>query len=197
VSTWQEAHHSGSITARYVFNNARMRISRFPSLVDDVTVRLIAGVVLLVGIAALAAHQWWLYAVLAADFALRSVYGPSASPVALLVARFVRPRVPAAPRPTAGPPKRFAAAIGAVMTAAATALWLVNAATGAAAAATAVVAIGVVMVVFPALEALLGVCVGCIAFGWLMRLGLIPEHVCVECADITLRARSLQTARRA
>lgn len=164
-----------------------MRISRFPNIVDDVTVRLIAGVVLLLAVVALAAHQWWLYVVLAADFALRAGWGPSASPVAIVVNRWVRPRVPAGPRYTAGPPKRFAAAIGAVLTAAAGVLWLAGA-------STPVVVIGVVMVVFPALESLAGVCVGCIVFGWLMRLGVIPESVCLECADITRRAAQRQAS---
>ena len=61
------------------------RISRFPSIVDDVSVRLIAAVVLLLGTVALAAHQWWLYAVLALDFILRAGWGPSASPFARAV----------------------------------------------------------------------------------------------------------------
>lgn len=164
-----------------------MRISRFPNIVDDVTVRLVAGVVLVLGVLALAAHQWWLYAVLAADFVLRAGWGPSASPVARFVGRFVRPRVATAPRYTAGPPKRFAATIGAVLTLAATGLWLAGA-------ATPVVVIGVVMVVFPALEALAGVCVGCLVFAGLMRLGLIPESVCVDCANIGRRAAARSTA---
>ena len=49
-------------------------------------------------------------------------------------------------------------------------------------------------VVFPALEAGLGICVGCIVFGWLMRVGLVPESVCVECADITARTRRSQAS---
>jgi hypothetical protein len=163
-----------------------MRISRFPSLVDDVTVRLIAGLVLLLAVLALGTGAWWLYAVLAGDFVLRAGWGPSASPLAR-VAKAVRPRLAAAPRWTAGPPKRFAAAIGAVLTVAATALWLAGT-------TTPVVVIGVVMVVFPALEAGLGVCVGCIVFGWLMRVGLVPESVCVECADITARTRRSQAS---
>jgi hypothetical protein len=164
-----------------------MRISRFPSIVDDVSVRLVAGVVLVLGVTALAAQQWWLYAVLAVDFVLRSGWGPGASPIARLVQTTIRPRLAAAPRYTAGPPKRFAAAIGAVLTVAATALWLAGT-------TLPVVLIGVVMVVFPALEALAGICVGCIVFGWLMRLGLIPESICVDCADITKRAAAKQTA---
>src|SRR5512145_3305713 len=148
-----------------------MRVSRFPSLVDDITVRLIAAVVLVVGAVALGTQQWWLYAVLAADFTLRAALGPDASPVAQLVRRLVRPRIAAAPRPTAGPPKRFAASIGAVMTGAATLLWVLGVATGSPSASAAVVAIGVVMVVFPALEAVFGICVGCILFSGLMRVG--------------------------
>jgi hypothetical protein len=157
------------------------RVSRFPSIVDDVSVRLVAALVLAAGILALAAHQWWLYAVLAVDFVLRAGWGPSASPVARVVQRWVRPRVHLAPRPTAGPPKRFAAAVGAVLTAAATLLWLAGA-------GIPVVVIGVAMVAFPALEALAGVCLGCTVFGWLMRAGLVPDSVCVDCADITRRA---------
>ena len=159
-----------------------MRISRFPNIVDEVAVRLIAGVVLVLGVVALATQQWWLYLVLAADFILRAGWGPSASPVAQLVRRWIRPRVSAAPRYTAGPPKRFAAAIGAVLTVAASSLWLAGT-------TVPVVIIGVVMVVFPALESLGGICVGCIVFGWLMRLGVIPESVCLECADISRRSK--------
>lgn len=163
-----------------------MRISRFPNIVDEITVRLIAGVVLVLSLGALAFHQWWLYAVLALDFVLRSGWGPSTSPVARLVQRFVRPRVSQPPRYTAGPPKRFAAAIGAVLTVAATVLWLAGT-------VVPVVVIGVVMVVFPALESLGGICVGCIVFGWLMRLGVIPESVCVECATISRRVAAPQS----
>ncbi|HEY7721350.1 MAG TPA: DUF4395 domain-containing protein [Pedococcus sp.] len=171
-----------------------MRISRFPSLVDDITVRLIAAVVLVVGAVALATQQWWLYALLAADFTLRAALGPDASPVARFVRSALRPRIAAPPRPTAGPPKRFAAAIGAVMTGAATLLWVLSAATGSQAASAAVVVIGVVMVVFPALEAVLGVCVGCILFSGLMKIGLVPDDVCLECADLSQRARAARSA---
>lgn len=168
-----------------------MSTSRFPTVVDDVTVRLIAAVVLVIGVLALGLQQWWLYAVLAVDFVLRAALGPRASPIAVAVNRWVRPRVPTAKRPTAGPPKRFAAAIGAVLTVAATALWLLGVVTGSSAAITAVVVIGVVMVVFPLLEAAFGLCVGCRLFSVLMRLGLVPEEVCLDCADIT-RRRSAQ-----
>lgn len=164
-----------------------MRISRFPSIVDEVTVRLTAALVLVLAVVALAAHAWWLYAVLAVDFLLRAGWGPSWSPLARVAQKLFRPRLATKPRYTAGPPKRFAAAIGAVFTVAATVLWLAGT-------TIPVVLIGAVMVVFPALESLAGICVGCIVFGWLMRVGLIPDSVCVECADISRRASARQAA---
>lgn len=156
---------------------------RFPRVVDDVAVRLIAAVVLVLAIVAFALHQWWIYPLLAIDFTLRTAFGPSASPVARGVQRFIRPRVKALKHPTAGPPKRFAAGIGAVLTTVAAILWLLGSA------APVVMTIGVVMIVFPALEAILGICVGCRLFGVLMKLGMVPEEICLECADISLRQR--------
>lgn len=154
---------------------------RFPRVVDDVSVRLIASIVLLLAMAALALHQWWIYAVLAVDFILRTRFGPGASPIALGVQHLVRPRVRALKRPTAGPPKRFAAGVGAVLTSVAAALWVLGLAN------PVVVSIGFIMVIFPALEAIVGLCVGCKVFGVLMRLGVVPQEICLECADISLR----------
>ena len=164
-----------------------MSRTRFPRTVDDVMVRVVAAEVLLLAALALALQQPWLYAVLALDFVLRSVVGPPVSPLARLAA-VVRPRLAAAPRLTAGPPKRFAAAIGAVLTVAATVSWYL------AGWPALTWGIGVVMVVFPALEAALGLCVGCLVFSGLMRVGLIPRAVCAECADITLRLSARRRA---
>ena len=158
---------------------------RFPRVVDDVTVRLIAAVVLILALVALDLQQQWIYLVLAADFILRTIFGPKASPVAQIVIRFVRPRVHVTSRPTAGPPKRFAAGIGAVLTSSAAILWLLGVAS------PALVTIGVIMVVFPALESIVGICVGCKLFGVLMKLGVVPEEICLECADISLRRRQV------
>jgi len=162
--------------------------SRFPRVVDDVNVRLIASVVLVLAIAALALNQWWIYAVLAIDFTLRTSFGPRASPLAQVVVRFVRPRITAAVRPTPGPPKRFAACIGAALTSIAAVLWVLGVAS------PVVVMIGVIMIAFPALEAVLGFCVGCKVFGVLMKLGVVPEEICLECSDISLRGTATSPA---
>lgn len=39
------------------------------------------------------------------------------------------------------------------------------------------------------LESAFGFCLGCKAFGLLMRVGVIPESTCVACADVTRRVR--------
>lgn len=157
---------------------------RIPTVVDEVNVRLIAAVVLVVGAVALATGQRWLYAVLAIDFLVRAIVGPRHSPIARLVAEWIRPRVRVAARPTAFAPKRFAAAIGAAMTGALTVLWLVGLALPAGSGAgvgVAMVVISGVMILFPALEALLGLCVGCKMFYLLGRLGLVDEELCIDC----------------
>jgi hypothetical protein len=54
----------------------------------------------------------------------------------------------------------------------------------------------VVLILFlPAagLESIVGYCVGCKVFGLLMRAGFVPQEVCAECADISLRLRASQS----
>lgn len=164
-----------------------MSSPRFPRTLDDVTVRVVAAEVLVVAVVALATRQPWWYAVLAVDFVLRAGFGPRWSPLARFASAVVRPRLSVAARPTAGPPKRFAAAIGAALT-------IVAALAYPAGWPTATWVIGAVMVLFPALEAVFGLCVGCVVFSGLMRLGVIPQSVCVECADITRRLSARQRA---
>jgi hypothetical protein len=43
------------------------------------------------------------------------------------------------------------------------------------------------LVVAAGLESVLGLCLGCRVFALLMGLGLVPEQVCAECADISGR----------
>jgi hypothetical protein len=39
------------------------------------------------------------------------------------------------------------------------------------------------------LEGFLGFCLGCAIFGWLIRSGVVPDSVCVECGDLSVRYR--------
>jgi hypothetical protein len=80
-----------------------------------------------------------------------------------------------------GPPKRFAQGVGLLFSGAASLLW----ATGNLGAAQVVIA---ALVVAAGLESFFAICLGCIMFGVLMRMGVIPEDICEECSNIHLRS---------
>ena len=137
-----------------------------------------AGSVAVLAVLAIAFQQGWLLPVLAYGFLARTLTGPKLSPLAFVATRVVTPRLHVAHRYSPGPAKRFAQAIGAAFTVSATLLWF------AAGAHTAALALVGVVAVFASLEAAAGLCVGCQAFYLGMRLGLVPPHVCEECARV-------------
>jgi hypothetical protein len=153
----------------------------FPDPVNEVSARLVATGVVVMAVGAIALDQRWLTLVLAYGFVARVLTGPTLSPLGQLVTRVVTPRLPIAPRPVPGPPKRFAQGIGAAFTLVATVLTFGFQAWGAAR-----VVLGM-LVVAASLEAFAGLCLGCRAFAVLMRVGLIPASVCRSCADIWAR----------
>jgi hypothetical protein len=148
----------------------------FPDPVDEVSARLVATGVVVLTVATIAFDQPWFIAVLAYGFLARVATGPRLSPLGLLVTRVVRPRLDVEPRLIPGPPKRFAQAVGAAFTLTAAVLALGFGQVGAA-----YVVLGL-LVVAASLEAFAGFCLGCQAFGLLMRFGVIPTEVCERCA---------------
>ena len=153
----------------------------FPDQVDEVSARLVAGGVVFLAAITILFDQPWLTALLAYGFIARVLTGPRLSPLGLLVTRVVRPRVPAEPRLIPGPPKRFAQAIGAVVTTLAAVCALALDWTTGAEVLTAL------MVVFATLESVFRLCVGCKIFAALMAAGVIPDEICAECANIWAR----------
>ena len=154
----------------------------FPNPVNEVAARVVAGVVALLALACIVFAQPWLLVVLAYGFVARVLTGPTLSPLGRLATRVVAPRLPLPDRPVAGPPKRFAQGIGAVLSICAVVLAYGVDAPGAAYALAAAIAVAAT------LESAFGFCIGCRLFAGLMRLGVVPESVCLECADISLRA---------
>lgn len=150
----------------------------FPDPVNEVAARLTAGGVVVLGASAIALSARWVAVVLAVGFALRVLWGPRFSPLALLATRVVVPRLGLAPRLVAGPPKRFAQFIGLVFSAVAVALLFPL---GAHAAGYAVLG---ALALAATLESVAGVCLGCRAFALLMRVGVVPAEVCERCNDI-------------
>ena len=94
----------------------------FPNPVDEVSARLVAGGVVTMAAATIALDEPRLLAPLVYGFAARALTGPTLSPLGQLVTKVVRPRLPAAPRPVPGPPKRLAQATGLALSATSAAL---------------------------------------------------------------------------
>ncbi len=151
----------------------------FPEYLNEKAARVVAGVVLTAVIVVLATGWYWLLAPLAYGFWARVLTGPKLSPLGWLASRVIAPRL-GEPKLVPGTPKRFAQGMGAVMSTAALLLALFVSHTAA----------DVVLIAFlPAagLESIVGYCVGCQMFSLLMRVGVIPESVCAECADVSAR----------
>jgi Domain of unknown function (DUF4395) len=152
----------------------------FPNPLNEKAARVVAGTVMVVSAVALATSTYWLFIPLAYGFVARALTGPTLSPLARLASGVIAPRL-GAPHYVAGPPKRFAQAIGAVLTSAGaiTAVGFGLHTLGDVLLATMIIAAG--------LESIFAFCVGCRVFGLLMRAGLVPAQVCAECADISAR----------
>ena len=157
-----------------------MALPAFPNPVNELSARLVAGGVVLMAAATIAFDLEWMTLVLAYGFTARVLAGPRYSPLALVVTRIVTPSLPVDGRLVPGPPKRFAQLLGAIFTVTAALLTFA----GRFDLAQWVLA---VLLVPASLEAFAGFCVGCWLFNQLMRAGVIPESVCLECADLSRR----------
>jgi hypothetical protein len=151
----------------------------FPNPVNEKAARVVAGVVMVVALVALLTSAYWLLAPLAYGFWARVLTGPTLSPLGRFATRVAAPPL-GAPKYVPGPPKRFAQGMGAAFTTTAGILALTGVTTGAD------LLLGA-LVVAAALESILAFCLGCQVFAGLMQLGLIPESICLECAQVSHR----------
>jgi hypothetical protein len=152
----------------------------FPNPVNDKAARTVAAGVLIGVILTLATGWYWLLIPITYGFWARVLTGPKLSPLGWTAMNVIAPRlgekvyVP-------GPPKRFAQGMGTVMSSLALLFGVILG-------NHAVADVFLVMFIFAAgLEAIFGYCLGCKAFAVLMRVGVIPDDVCAECADISGR----------
>ena len=159
------------------------KLLNFPSEVNDTSARIVASGAVLMA-AGYAVSGWsWILIPLTYGFTARVLSGPTFSPLARLATQVITPRLQGPHRIVPGPPKRFAQGIGALFSITASALYLFDLGTASRWVAAALAG--------PAfLEAAFGFCVGCKMFAGLMKIGVIPESVCVECSDISSRLRA-------
>jgi hypothetical protein len=160
------------------------RFFSFPNPVNDAAARTVALGVVTMSVVALLTNTAWLLIPLTYGFVARVAAGPKISPLGQFAVRIAAPRLTKWQKPLPGPPKRFAQAMGLAFSGTATIVWL-TAGWGDAR------WILIPLIFAASLEGFLGYCLGCTVFGWLMRVGVIPEEICLECADITRRYASV------
>lgn len=152
----------------------------FPNPVNDYAARSTAGLVIVLAVVAIAVNHPVVYGLLALGFALRVAAGPRFSLFGQLSVRVIAPKVWRRTKLVPGPPKRFAQTVGLAFSVTALVLSL----TGFGLAAQIVVG---ALIAAAFLEFAFGLCLGCVAFGYLQRAGVIPADVCEACNDISLR----------
>jgi Domain of unknown function (DUF4395) len=155
------------------------RLFSFPNPVNEKAARVVAGVVLIAATVTIATSFYWLAIPLAYGFWARVLTGPTLSPLGWLAQRVIAPRL-GPPKPVPGPPKRFAQGMGAFMSTLALVLAF-------AVSHTAADIVLVMLVCAAGLEAIFAYCLGCRVFAVLVRVGVIPQSVCAECAELSAR----------
>ena len=156
----------------------------FPNPANETSARLVAAGVVIISATFLLTNSTLLLLALTYGFAARVAAGPAFSPLALFVTRVVTPKLNFNHKFVPGPPKRFAQTIGLTFAASALVLTLLDYSF----AANLVIA---ALIFAATLESVFAICLGCIMFSSLMKLGVIPQSVCESCNDITLRPQSV------
>ena len=142
---------------------------RFPDPVNETSARIVAGGVVLMGLAFLTMGSGWILLPLAYGFVARVLTGPSLSPLGLFATRVATPRLPGPHRMVPGPPKRFAQGIGVGFSGGAAIAWSVGASPLA-------YALIVGLVVAATLESVFAICLGCVVYNRIWG--------CKDCADV-------------
>jgi hypothetical protein len=166
------------MSTRFMTDPRSRRLFSFPNPVNEVSARLVAAGVVVLTITTIATHSALLLVLLAYGFVARVLTGPTLSPLGQLVTRGLAPRLQVRPKYVAGPPKRFAQLIGAILSVSAVILHF-----GFGLDTAALVLVGAISVA-ATLESVFALCLGCTIFAVLMRRGWISEEVCERCNDL-------------
>jgi hypothetical protein len=158
-----------------------MGLLGFPDPVNETSARVVAAGVVTMATSAVVFDQPWVLAPLTYGFAARVATGPKLSPLGQFATRVVTPRITRPAKFSPGPPKRLAQGMGLTMSGAALAL---NYGFGRKRAAYTVLS---GLIGAASLEAFFGICLACKMFPALVRLGIVPETACEDCADLSTR----------
>lgn len=161
------------------------KIFGFPNPVNETSARIVAAGAVAMSVLFLVTQNGWVLVPLTYGFWARVLAGPRFSPLGRLATQVITPRLRVDHKFTAGPPKRFAQGMGTAFTTVASVLWVLDFHFAA----------GVTIAMLTAaasLEAFAGFCCGCAIFSQLMKWNLVPESVCLDCADISRRVAAVR-----
>ena len=153
----------------------------FPELINEPAARLVASGVLLMSLLSIwlisleVNFAWVVLLIMAYGFLARVSSGPKVSPLALLVTKFLVPKLNFDEKLVPGPPKRFAQSIGLIFSTFIFIFWLANL-------HYICILLLAVLSIFAFLESVFGYCFACKVFKILIAVGLIPEPICERCA---------------
>ena len=150
----------------------------FPHPVNSSVVRSVAICVVVLSSITIIFDLPWIMLFIAYGFIARVLAGPRLSPLAMLSLKVIVPIFKLPYKPIPGPPKRFAATIGIVVSIVACILEFAFQLTTAA-----YVTLGI-LIFAAALEGVFGYCIGCKIFEVLMKVGVIPNSVCEKCSNL-------------
>ncbi len=160
-----------------------MGLLGFPDPVNETSARVVAAGVVTMATSAVVLDKPWVLAPLTYGFAARVMTGPKLSPLGQFATRVITPKITRPAKFVPGPPKRLAQAMGLGMSGSALVL---HYSFGRKRAAYTVLG---GLIVAAGLEAFFGCCLACKMFPALVRLGIVPESACEDCADISARLR--------
>ncbi len=156
------------------------RFFSFPNPVNDAAARTVAiGVVALSTLSFFTGWTIMLW-LLTYGFVARVMAGPKISPLGQFAVRVAAPRLTHWEKFVPGPPKRFAQGLGLTFMIAVNIVTWTNGFS---------VAKWILLPLIAAasLEGFLGYCLGCAIFSQLMKTGIIPASVCLECSNLSAR----------
>jgi hypothetical protein len=165
-----------------------MGLLGFPDPVNETSARVVAAGVLTMATSAVVLDKPWILAPLTYGFAARVMTGPKLSPLGQFATRVVTPRIKRPAKFSPGPPKRLAQGMGLGMSGSALVLHY-----GFGRKRAAYTVLGG-LIGAASLEAFFGYCLACKMFPTLVKLGIVAESACEDCADVSLRKPAQEPA---
>lgn len=151
-----------------------MNNNKTPKRVQERKVRAIAIQVVVISALSIAYKQPVLMLLLSVDFMIRAVINSKYSLLALISGKFLAEMLPFRNKMILMRPKKFAAAIGVILSAAAGIF-------GMAGQIMPMIYLTSILLLFSFLEAFLKFCAGCLMFGFLIQLKIVNEDNCMDC----------------